>query len=182
VDFIKPIVAGLLVAASPAMAAGPAVATASPQPAPYVAEQSGFGVVQVATLDAARLLAQWNQSTGDVSLTTDSATVRNVPIDTYLLFKGCTAAQDGNCYVTTEYWAYDPAGKLYGYAKGISIWKSPKPTGRAFALGDNKVILRVENGERLGAYTMRFRTTDEVAAVTVQTEAVLNVAEARKSN
>lgn len=163
---------------APSAGAAPAQVPAAPPPV-AVAEKDGFGVIQLSTTDADRFNAEWRQSTGDVSVTTNNATVRNRPIHTFILFKGCLAAEDGNCHVTAEYWVYDPSGKLYGYTKGMPLWRATKPTGRAYAMGELKMSLRVENGERLGVYTVRFRTTDDIAAVTVETEANIAVSEAR---
>ncbi len=164
----------MLCAASPLSAGDPPPAPRNPA----MAGKDGFGALQLATINPPLFMTLWRQNSGDVSLPVNSATVRNQPITTYILFKGCTRAEDGNCYVTAEFSIYDPTGKLYGYHKGIPLWKSTKPPGRAYSLGDETLGLKVENGEKLGTYTIRVRTTDEVARITVETEQLIAVTEA----
>ena len=138
-----------------------------------------FGTLQLSTVDPNRLHADWATPTPGVEIQTQTTAMRNQRIFTFIVFRGCQAGPDGNCNVTARFEIFDPAGKPYGDPNSGPIWKSlPAPPGN-LQLGMSATGLMVENGELLGDYTVRISTTDNVAKITLTTEQVLTITEAK---
>jgi hypothetical protein len=74
---------------------------------PNASTAGDFPVVQLATTEPDKLMADWNKSTPGVSMVTNTQASRNQPIVTFIIFKGCRADAAGNCNVTVD---YDTAG------------------------------------------------------------------------
>jgi hypothetical protein len=135
-------------------------------------------VAQFATLDMDRLDREWGQPDKVAQLSTDSETVRNKPIFTFLAMYGCHPDTSGNCNVTAAFDVFDPDGKLYGHQRDTEAWKRPPIEGNIVIMA-SFLGLRVEPGEKLGNYLVRVTTTDHVTGSVVHTEEKLMVTEAK---
>ena len=135
-------------------------------------------VAQFATLDLDRLDREWAQPGKGAHITTDSETVRNRPIYTFLTMYGCHPDESGNCNVTAAFDVLDPDGKPYAHQPDTEGWKQPPIAGNIVIMA-SFLGLRIEAGEKLGKYLVRVTTTDHVARYAVHTEEALTVTEAK---
>jgi len=78
---------------------------------PNASTAGDFAVVQLATTEPDKLMADWNKPTPGVSMVTNTRATRNQPIVTFIIFKGCRADAAGNCNVTVDYDTLGPDGK-----------------------------------------------------------------------
>lgn len=150
--------------------------------APNQASQDGFGVFQIATTDPQKLLDAWAQPTPGVEIGTQSSATRNQVIAVFLLFHGCKADADGRCILTARFDVFDPDGKPYAEQKEAPMFSAAPPPGAgAVQLSNASLGLRIEDGEKLGAYRVVAHTTDNVAKITLTTEQVLTIVEAPRT-
>lgn len=158
-----------------------APAAAPPQLPPGISQSSAgpFKVIEIATTDAARFQTAWAQRKDQVSLPTSGSTVRNLQINTYIIFTGCKVDANGNCNVVNTFEVYDPDGGVYAKHPPVPQWQGPPAPGDAIMLGSSGLGLIVENGEKLGVYRIRTFTTDKNANVTVANEIAVTVGEAK---
>ena len=141
---------------------------------PSVASSGDFGVMQIATTDSDKLVAEWLKPTPGVTVETSTQTPRNQPIVTFIVFKGCRADASGNCNVTVDYETLDPTGKSYDVTKAAEVWvgRPPAPDNN-LQLSVSGLGLIIEDKDPLGAYLVRAAVTDHVAGITLRTEQTL---------
>lgn len=140
------------------------------------AVSGNFGVMQIATNDPDRLVADWSKPTLGVSVRGTTQTLRNQPITTFLIFKGCRAGASGSCNVTADFDVFDPAGNLCGQSKSVKIWVEHAPAlGSNLQLSSTGFGLSFDDNDPLGAYRVHATVTDHIADITTHTEQVLTV-------
>jgi hypothetical protein len=143
---------------------------------PNGATSGDFSVLQIATTDPDRLTADWLKPTAAVSLTTTTQTVRNQPIVTFIVFKGCRPDASGNCNVTVDYETLAPDGKRYDITKGAEVWVGHPPAPNLnLQLSVAGYGLKFEPKDPPGPYRVRASITDHVSSITLNTEQVLTV-------
>lgn len=148
------------------------------KPGPEYAAKSEFGTHQISTTDPEMLQKVWAQPSPGVDISTQDEATRNQPIFSFVIFRGCKAAADGNCHVSTRFVILDPKGKPYGKMSKAPIWDMPPPPKGNLQLGQGASGLRVEDGEMLGKYRVIAHTTDNVAKITLTTQQILTIREA----
>jgi hypothetical protein len=145
---------------------------------PNAAVSGNFAVLQIATTDPGKLMADWLQPTPGVSVTTSTSTPRNKPIVTFIVFKGCSGDASGNCNVTVDYETLEPSGKSYNQTKAAEVWVGHPPApGLALQLSVSGYGIVFEDKDPLGPYIVRAAITDHVAGVTLHTEQQLTASE-----
>jgi hypothetical protein len=97
---------------------------------PNASTAGDFAVVQLATTEPDKLMADWNKPTPGVSMVTNTRATRNQPIVTFIIFKGCRADAAGNCNVTVDYDTLGPDGKTYDETKAAEVWVGHPPSAR----------------------------------------------------
>ena len=143
---------------------------------PNAATFGSFGVMQIATNDPDRLIADWSKFAPGVSVKASTQTFRNRTITTFLVFKGCRAGASGNCNVTADFDVSDPEGKLCGQSKSVEIWVGRPPApGNNLQLSSAGFGLSFDDNDPLGAYRVRATVTDHIAEITTHTEQFLTV-------
>ena len=121
-------------------------------------------------------MSDWAKPTVGAYLENDSQTLRNKPIFTFVIFKGCSADTSGNCNVTADYETTDPSGKQYDHTRAADIWVGHPPApNESFQLSVSGYGLRIEDKDPLGVYRVRATITDHVSGVVVRTEESLTV-------
>ncbi|MBV9996524.1 MAG: hypothetical protein JO127_15070 [Caulobacteraceae bacterium] len=168
-------------APAPGPAASAAAAQASaptPPPEPTSAAAArGFAVVQIATNDPKRLIADWFKPKPGQQLATSTDMIASKPIVTFLIFKGCAPAADGNCNVTADYEVTDPNGNAYDQTEEAAIWVGrPPPTGDGLQLAASSYGFRLKPKDPLGVYRVRVTIVDHVSGLMLQTQQSLTVA------
>ncbi|MGB7654794.1 MAG: hypothetical protein WBL74_04865 [Novosphingobium sp.] len=157
--------------------AAPFASLAEEQLPPSAARSGGFTTVQLTTTDPEAMVKAWAEPTPEARVEVQNTTKRNQPIHTFVAFAGCKPDAAGACHVVARFVISDPQGKPYDETSGVHLLDgSPPPSGN-FYMSASSLGLTVENGEPLGAYTIRVETTDQVAGITVQTEEKVTVEE-----
>ena len=141
--------------------------------APNAASSGNFAVLQIATIDAEALLAEWRKPTPGVKLETSTQTTRNQRIETFIIFKGCSVDAAGHCNVTVDYEVFDPTGKSYARVTGDVLVDQPPAPDLQLQLSVSSLSLRVEDKDPLGPYRVQAKVTDHVTKVALRTEQVL---------
>lgn len=174
-----PLLALLLVAI-----AGSAAASVKDQPAaqaPIGRDRAVVGeltVVQIATDNTDRLLAEWAQPTPP-NLRTTTRTERNKPIHSFVIVGGCRRDELGNCDVVANFDVIDPDGAAYARQADVTVLKGPAPgPAVALRLSQASLGLIVEDGEKLGGYLVKVEVIDRNAKLVAHTEQMLTVVEA----
>lgn len=91
----------------------------------------------------------------------------------------CKADAKGNCHLVGQVEILDPDGARYGEPARLALWDNhPAPPPTQLVLSPGTLGLTVEDGEKLGNYTIRLAVTDVNAGVTAHTEQVITVVEA----
>lgn len=143
---------------------------------PDMAGSGNFGVIQIATDDPDRLVADWQTPTPGVSLKGTTQIRRGRPVTTFLVFKGCRADRSGKCNVTSDFDVFDPAGHLSGQVKSIKVWVGlPPAPGNNLQLSSSGFRIAFDDTDALGAHRVRATVTDHVAKITLHTEQVLTL-------
>ncbi len=143
---------------------------------PNTATSGDFAVMQIATTEPEKLMADWNEPTPGVSLVTTTQATRNQPIVTFIVFKGCRADAAGNCNVTVDYVTLGPDGKTYDNTKAAEVWVGHPPApGLNLQLSASGYGLRIEDKDPLGTYRVSATITDHVAGATLHTEQSLTI-------
>lgn len=149
-------------------------------PAPEPTNQArveNFMLVQLWTDDPDKFLAAWNQPSPP-RLNINTKVERNQLITAFVIFSGCKADTTGNCNLTGDIEFRDPDGEIYGESKDIDFWSGPAIEGFNLRLSPIGPSLVIEDGEKLGKYTVRITVTDNNANVTAVTEEELTIVEA----
>jgi hypothetical protein len=135
-------------------------------------------VLQIATNDADRLLAEWAQPTPP-NLTTNTRIERNKPIHSFLVVGGCRRDEGGSCDVIANYEVLDPDGAVYARQADAILLNGPAPGFAAsLRLSQSSLALIIEDGEKLGNYLVKAEVIDRNAKLTAHTELMLAVVEA----
>ncbi|MEP7348785.1 MAG: hypothetical protein ABI668_02400 [Sphingorhabdus sp.] len=134
-------------------------------------------VVQLWSDNSEEFLAAWHQPSPP-HLRTTRKIERNKPITAFIIFAGCKGDAVGKCNLNGSIEFRDPDGKIYGENKNVDIWSGPPIEGYNLRLSPIGPTLVVEDGEKLGDYTVRITITDRNANVTATTEEKLTVVEA----
>ncbi|MBX9796308.1 hypothetical protein [Sphingomonas sp.] len=166
----------MMLAALPALLSAAQIADAA---APSnEARQGDFAAIQISYEDPDRFAREWGVKTAGAHLSTTRNGVRNKPIFVTVVFANCTADADGRCDVTADIVITDPNGKVYAEHQAVEVWRAPAPARNLLALGAAQLGLRVEPGEPLGGYRVRFTLHDRIAQRDLVTEDVLTITEA----
>lgn len=166
-----------------AQAAAPAT---EPAAATNEARVGRFYIAQHWSDDPEGFLREWRVWPGrglpdepPPSLTTTNRIERNRQITSFLLTSGCLPDDAGNCDLKAVVETFDPDGILYYRDENVDVWSGQAPPDESYlSLSDVSTTLVIEDGEKLGAYTVRMAVTDRVANVTAHTKARLMVVEA----
>lgn len=168
----------LMLAAQTAPAAEtPAPAMEAPARFTNQARAGDLFLLQLWSSNPTEFLEAWNRPTPP-NLRTTTRIERNRPITAFVIFAGCRADAAGNCNLSGSIEFRDPDGGIYGQHDNISFWSGPAIAGYNLRLSPVGPALRVEDGEKLGTYTVRITVTDRNADVTAITEERLTVIEA----
>ncbi len=152
----------------------------SPAAAPALTNQAkveNLMVVQLWSNNSEEFLTAWKQPSPP-SLRTTTKIERNKPITAFIIFAGCKGDAAGKCNLHGSIEFRDPDGKVYGEHKDVDIWSGPVLDGYNLRLSPIGPTLVIEDGEKLGDYTVRITVTDRNANVTAATEEKLTVVEA----
>lgn len=122
-------------------------------------------------------LTEWNKPTPP-SVRTTTRIERNKRITAFIIFAGCKADASGKCNLKGSFEFRDPDDQIYGERKDVDIWSGPPIDGYNLRLSPVSPALIIEDGEKLGQYTVRITITDRNADVTATTEERLTVVEA----
>jgi len=148
------------------------------RPRPNEAWAGDLHLVQIWSDSQERFLKEWAQPTPP-HLTTTSRIERNKPIFLFVVFDSCKADVNGKCNLVGSIDIIDPEGATYGRHDGVKFWDNqPAPKPGLLALSPGGISLVIENGEKLGRYSIRVAVTDTVANVTARTEDTITVVEA----
>jgi hypothetical protein len=155
---------------------------------PDTASSGDFAVLQTATTEPDKLMADWlkveegTDRTVGFHLHSKTLTICNKPIATFIIFRGCHPDTSGSCNVTADFKAISPDGKTYAEAKSIQVWVGrPPPPNLNLELSRSGFVLVFEPKDALGDYLVRASITDHVANVTINTEKFLTLAAATSS-
>ena len=136
-----------------------------------------FAVVQVATDDTARFIAELAKPTPGVNLQVTTKVRRNRPLDTFIAFRGCRADRTGKCNVTATYYLRAPSGKVSSYP-GLDVWAhQPQPAPGLIMVSRQSFGMTFNTDDAVGTYTVRAAVTDHVAGVTLHTQQDITVTE-----
>jgi hypothetical protein len=134
------------------------------------AAANGFSVLQIATTEPDKLMADWLTPVAGVQVANAKAVRRNQPIVTFVLFFGCRADAAGNCNVTADFETYAPTGALYDRTVGTKIWVArPAPKANQVQLSEGALGIRIEDKDPLGRYTVKTTVNDHVAGIALHT-------------
>lgn len=135
-------------------------------------------IIHLWTTDPEAFLEAWSQSTPP-TLQTSSRTVRNQPIQQFILYANCTPDDAGNCLLTARVAITAPDGTAYGDPMEFpALPLMPRVPGNNIGLAPNSIGLVIEDGEQLGEYRIDLAVTDENAGVTATSTVYLEVVEA----
>jgi len=135
-------------------------------------------ILQLWSDNQEQFLKEWEQPTPP-NLTTTNRIERNKPIFLFLIFDSCKADAKGNCNLVGSVDILDPDGSPYGKHDGVKFWDNlPAPETKSLVLSPGGIGLVIENGEKLGRYTVHVAVTDTIANVTAHTEDVITIVEA----
>lgn len=152
----------------------------SPSDAPVLTREAkveNLMLLQVWSGNSEEFLKAWYQPTPP-TLKTTTKTERNKPVTAFIIFAGCKGDASGNCNLKGRIEYRDPDGKIYGEHDNVDFWSGPAIDGYDLRLSPVGSSLLVEDGEKLGDYTVRITMTDRIANVTAITEEKLTVVEA----
>jgi hypothetical protein len=163
-----------------AAGAPPAGAQPKPPAADWPARSNSatagsFAVVQVATDDTARFMAELAKPTPGVNLQVTTRVRRNRPIDTFIAFRGCRADRAGKCNVTARYDLRAPSGKISSFP-GLDVWANqPQPAPGIIMVSRQSFGMTFNTDDAVGTYTVAAAVTDHVAGVTLHTQQDITV-------
>ena len=139
-----------------------------------VALKDGFGVMQVASGDVTKFIADWKVGMGPKSATT--RTVADKPLFTFLIIQGCKPDPMGNCDVVADFVITRPDGTTNEDNKGVVVWnKPPGADPKKPIIGDGALGYGVDSEGPFGDYVVVATVTDRVAGVTVTTQQTLTI-------
>ena len=143
---------------------------------PNAATVGAFGVMQIATDDPDRLVADWSKPEPTARSRVTTRVVRNRTITTFIVFKGCQAGASGNCNVTADFDVIDSGGEVGGQTSGVEVWvgRPPAPDNN-LQLSTAGFGITFDSQSTLGAYRIRSTITDHVAGKTAHTEQTLTL-------
>ena len=143
-----------------------------------MAQSRGFAAMQIATDKPDQLMANWGKPGAVFDAGGTTKAVRNRPIVTFIVFRGCRADRLGHCNVVADFETTGPSGKLYDRSVGTKIWTGrPPPPGYDLELSEGGLGLRIENKDLLGSYRVRATVKDKIAGIVLHTEQVLTATE-----
>jgi hypothetical protein len=152
----------------------------SPVAAPTLSNQAkvdNLMILQLWSNNPDEFMRAWNQLTPPTLITTTKIE-RNKPISAFIIFAGCRGDAAGKCNLNGSIEFRDPYGKIYGKNENLDFWSGPPIEGFNLRLSPIGPGLIIEDGEKLGDYTVRITVTDRNADVTAVTEEKLTVVEA----
>ena len=169
--------ASCLLAATAAQAAG-----AQPRPAPAdwptkpnTATTGAFSVVQVATADADKFMAEWRKPTPGVKLHATHQIGRGRPITTFIAYRGCRTDKAGKCHVTATFSLLSPTGKVDAYPPMQVSNPQLQPKPGIIYMSSQGLGMTFTASDPLGVHTLKAAITDQVAGVTLHTQQALTV-------
>ncbi len=153
----------------------PAVETA-PKPLTNEGRAGELMILQLWSDKPDEFLTAWSKPTPP-NLRKTTKIERNKHITAFIIFAGCKGDASGKCNLNGDIEFRDPDGKIYGENKNVDIWSGPPIEGHNLRLSPIGPALVIEDGEKLGDYTVRITITDRNANVTAITEEKLTVVE-----
>jgi hypothetical protein len=160
-----------------ALAVAAQVSTEPKTPLTNQARAENLMVLQLWSDNSEEFFKAWNQP-NPPRLVTTTKIERNKPITAFVIFAGCKGDANGNCKLQGDIEFRDPDGKIYGQHAKVDLWTGPAIEGYNLRLSPVSPALVIEDGEKLGDYTVRITFTDRNAGVTAVTEEKLTVVEA----
>ena len=152
-------------------------AETAPKPLTNEGRAGELMILQLWSDKPEEFLTEWSKPTPP-SLRTTTKIERNKPITAFVIFAGCKGDASGKCNLNGSIEFRDPDGKIYGEHKDVDIWSGPPIEGYNLRLSPIGPALVIEDGEKLGDYTVRITVNDRNADVTATTEEKLTVVEA----
>ena len=162
------------------LAAQPAAAQEAPPAAAQAAnEQTGFRIIPLWSTDPDGFLAAWGQPTPP-TLATTLQTVRNQPIQQFILYANCARNEQDRCHLRARVTMTAPDGSAYGEPIEFDALPANAPVvpQDRIGLAPNSVGIRVDDDELLGFYTVDLELTDMVSGVKVYNTVQIEVGEA----
>jgi hypothetical protein len=142
-----------------------------------------FGAMILMTMNADQALKNWLAPPSEgFHVSTDSVVDRNVPIEALIVFSGCKANEQGNCFTEVDYLIVAPDGSVYADFKNTELWKDKPeiPVGK-FGLAVDRVIVSIEDNELLGEYEVKCTIRDLNTGLTFKITSKFTVVEKQKS-
>lgn len=136
--------------------------------------QSSRGALRallILTNEPTQFLAEWNTPP---SVAPRIASVTTVPrgreITAFVFFTGC-AARANACDAVADFTVFRPDGSVYASHPNQDLWrgKPPPPNGN-IQLSTAALGIRIEPRDPLGAYRLRVRVRDRIAATSIAIE------------
>ena len=134
-------------------------------------------VVQLWSDNSDEFLKAWEQPSPP-NLRTTTKIERNKPITSFIIFAGCQGDAAGKCNLEGSVVFRDPDGQIYGEQDGIKFWDGTALDGFNLRLSPIGPSMVIEDGEKLGDYTVRMTISDRNSGATAVTEEKLTVVEA----
>ncbi|MFT4938747.1 MAG: hypothetical protein ACI88A_001776 [Paraglaciecola sp.] len=142
-----------------------------------------FGAMLLMTANGEQALKNWFAPPSEgFHVSTDSVINRNVPIEALIVFSGCKANEQGNCFTEVDYLIVAPDGSVYGDFKNTELWKNKSeiPAGK-LGLAVDRVIVSIEDNELLGEYQVVCTIRDLIAGVSFKLVSKFTVVEKQHS-
>ena len=147
---------------------------------PVISAQAGdLSLVHLWTTDPEGFLAAWGRETPP-TLSSTLRTVRNVPIQQFILYANCEQDDEGHCHLRArvEITAHD--GTPYADPMIFDALPKGAPVVERDHIGMAPVSIgiRVEDDEQIGTYTVELALTDVHAGTTARHAVEIEVSEA----
>ena len=148
-------------------------------PAAAQFEPGAFRIMPLWSTDPEGFLAVWGQPTPP-TLSTTLSTVRNQPIQQFILYANCTRNDEGHCHLRARVSITGPDGSPYGEEMVFDALPQGVPVVEEnhFGLAPNSIGIRVDDDEQVGFYTVDLEITDVFAGTKAYNTVQIEVTEA----
>ncbi|MFN2259730.1 MAG: hypothetical protein ABR601_07830 [Parasphingopyxis sp.] len=164
----------LLALLLPAFATMPAAAQ---EALPFELAAGELRVIHLWTTDAEGFVEAWAQPTPP-TLEIGNSTIRNQPIQQFILYASCTRDEQGRCHLTARVTITAPDGTPYGEPMEFeALPLGPTAPAGAIGMAPHSIGLTIEDGEQLGTYRVELTITDEIGGVSASNVAEIEVTE-----
>ena len=89
-------------------------------------------------------------------------TARDKALAGVMLFSGCRADAEGNCWASVTYVLYDPRGRIHGRIESAELWRGRAAPERPELAADYMAIV-VKPEDPSGTYRMEAEVTDLIS-------------------